>query len=118
MMKAYDRVIWDFICSILKRFVFVDKWVKWILSCISTTSFFVLVHGSPCGFFSSCRGTRQGDPMSPFLFIIMTKGLSKAIKSTNLSGSRKGINIPHLFEPQSNYLFSDDTFLFGQAMME
>ena len=68
-LKAYDHVNWEFFLYILHRCGFLEKCRKWIYFCISTVRFSILVNGSPCGFFPSFRGIRQGDPSSPLLFV-------------------------------------------------
>jgi hypothetical protein len=65
--KAFDHINWKFLLYMLKRCSFGEKWVSWISHCISSVHFFVLVNGSPSGFFSNSRGLRQGDPVSPLL---------------------------------------------------
>ena len=90
------------------------KWVKWIRWCISTLSFSVLVNGSSTGFFKSSRGLRQGDPLSPYLFVLGMEALSildKAVCGGYISGhtfkGRNGleVTISHLH-------FADDTLIF------
>ena len=56
--KAYDQINWNFIVMILKKMGFKEKWIVWIKWCISTTSFSILINGSPTGFFNSSRGLR------------------------------------------------------------
>jgi hypothetical protein len=115
--KAFDHVNWKFLLYMLKRCGFGDKWVSWISQCISSACHSVLVNGSLAGFFNSSRGLRQGDPLSPLLFIVVMEALSKmlsgAVDSGRLScfsmGSRPPmINISHL-------LFADDILVFCEA---
>ncbi|KAJ9691054.1 hypothetical protein PVL29_013294 [Vitis rotundifolia] len=113
--KAYDHVNWNFLLAVLRKMGFGEKWIKWIEWCISTVKFSVLINGSPSGFFHSSRGLRQGDPLSPYLFVIAMEVfscmLSRAINGGFLSGWRVGgrsgvgIHISHL-------LFADDTLVF------
>ena len=68
------------------RMGFGSKWQGWIRACISTVSFLVLVNGSPAGFFGSSRGLRHGDPLSPLLFHLMMKILSKMLQQAEGCG--------------------------------
>ena len=82
MEKAYDHVSWDFLLYMLRRCGFGQKWCSWIAFCISMASFSVLINGSPAGFFNSSRGLRQGDPLSPFLFVIVMEAFSWMVKAS------------------------------------
>jgi hypothetical protein len=116
--KAYDHVNRNFLLFMMKRCGFGDRWCSWIAHCIFSARFSVLVNGTPSGFFSSSRGLRQGDPLSPLLFVIVMEALSKmfavSIRMGFLSGfsvgfSSNGVfNISHLF-------FADDTLVFCGA---
>ena len=73
--KAYEHVNWDFLLYMLRRCGFGEKWCSWIVHCIFSMCFSVLVNGSPTGFFISSCGLRQGGPLSPLLFVIVIVAL-------------------------------------------
>ena len=60
----------------LERLSFCAQWIRWIKCCLESASVSVLVNGSPTGEFSPRRGLRQGDPLAPFLFLIVAEGLA------------------------------------------
>jgi len=74
--KAYDSVSWDFIYYMLWRMGFCDLWIRWIKGCLESASVSVLVNGSPTKEFFPMKGLRQGDPLAPFLFLIVAEGLA------------------------------------------
>jgi hypothetical protein len=116
--KAYDHVNWDCLLSLLDRMGFGFKWRTWIRTCISTVRFSIMVNGSPSGFFGSSRGLRQGDPLSPLLFLLFMEVLSQLLRRTEEVGlicgfkagsaTVSGLSISHL-------LFTDDTIVFYDA---
>ena len=119
--KAYDHIRWDFLLQTLESMGFGSKWIRWINWCISTASFSVLFNGSPTGFSRSSRGLRQGDPLSPYLFVIGMEALScllkRAVEGNFIYGCRFGsrdggeIVISHL-------LYANDTIIFCEANSE
>jgi hypothetical protein len=78
MSKAYDKVEWNFLAAIMKRMGFAEQWVGLIIACIKIVSYFVLVNDQPHG--KNHFNKRQGDPISPYLFILCDEGLSSVIQ--------------------------------------
>ncbi|KAL0292827.1 UNVERIFIED_CONTAM: Retrovirus-related Pol polyprotein from type-2 retrotransposable element R2DM [Sesamum radiatum] len=76
LRKAYDTVEWDFLTAVLILFGFPEQFIQWIVECVTTPSFSVCLNGAPHGFFKGARGLRQGDPMSPFLFVLVMEVLT------------------------------------------
>ncbi|KAL8501989.1 hypothetical protein ACS0TY_021211 [Phlomoides rotata] len=102
----------------MERFNFHPKWRHWIRECLSTASASVLVNGSPSGEFCLERGLRQGDPLSPFLFLIAAEGLSILLDKASERGlfeaafiGRDRVHISHL-------QYADNTILMGAASEE
>uniref|UniRef100_A0A2N9G874 Reverse transcriptase domain-containing protein n=1 Tax=Fagus sylvatica TaxID=28930 RepID=A0A2N9G874_FAGSY len=88
--KAYEHVNWDFLLYLLQRCGFLIRWRNWIRFCISTVHFSILINGCPSGFFVSSRGLRQGDPLSPLLFVVVMEALSRLMDRAVAGGSFSG----------------------------
>ena len=88
--KAYDHVSWDFLMYMLQRSGFSNKWRKWILCCISTVKFSILLNGSPSDFFGSSKGIQQEDPLSPMLFDIVMEALNRMLDVVATAGQFLG----------------------------
>ncbi|XP_059441839.1 uncharacterized protein LOC132174162 [Corylus avellana] len=94
---------------------FDNHWVHLVMQCVRTVSYSIIVNGSPVGNFHPSRGIRQGDPISPYLFLLCAEVLSHQLHQAEDSGllkgvptSFKGMQINHLF-------FADDSLLFCKA---
>ncbi|MCH79613.1 cysteine-rich receptor-like protein kinase, partial [Trifolium medium] len=112
--KAYDSVEWDYLDTVMRKMSFPTLWRKWIKECVGTATASVLVNGCPTDEFPMERGLRQGDPLSPFLFLLAAEGLNvmmKAMVHSNLfTGYSVGAAAPRVV---SHLQFADDTLLMG-----
>ncbi|XP_071689061.1 uncharacterized protein [Rutidosis leptorrhynchoides] len=94
---------------------FGDRWRKWIRSCLTTASVSILVNGSSTREFSLERGIRQGNPLSPFLFILAAEGLNILAKSALNKGLFNGIEVGNDKVMVSHLQYADDTIFFGEC---
>ncbi|KAG8475435.1 hypothetical protein CXB51_032213 [Gossypium anomalum] len=115
MSKAYDRVQWDFIKQIMIRMGFATRWIEIIMKCITTVSYSVVMNGQLGVKFQPHKGLRQGDPLSPFLFLLCGEGLSSLIRIATREGLLKGVKASRNGPPISHLLFADDCILFEEA---
>lgn len=116
MEKAYDHACWEFVNYMFGMMGFVNKWRVWMKVCLSTSSFAVLINGGASKFFAVSRDLKQGDPLSPFLFIVAMEALNELmyrardlelIRGVTVRRGDNKMEISHLF-------FADDTLLFSQ----
>ncbi|GKA19247.1 RNA-directed DNA polymerase, eukaryota, reverse transcriptase zinc-binding domain protein, partial [Tanacetum coccineum] len=106
--KAYDSLCWDFLQEVMHKMGFGSKWCKWIRGCLQSSMASVLVNGSPTNEFKIKRGLRQGDPLSPFLFIIAMEGLHMLIENAMNVSRIKGIEIDGSGIVLSHLFYADD----------
>ncbi|KAJ0475516.1 putative RNA-directed DNA polymerase [Helianthus annuus] len=91
--KAYDSLSWEFLNLMLGQMNFPEKWKRWIMSIVSSARASVLVNGSPTQEFTCSRGLRQGDPLSPFLFVLAMEALTGIMKKACDTGMFKGLGL-------------------------
>jgi hypothetical protein len=111
LSKAFDRVNWLYIRMLLIHLGFGLVFVNWIMACLSSVSFSILLNGSATKFFLAERGLRQGCPLSPLLFLLVAEGLSRFISGANLGGRFAGIKITNGLII-THLLFVDDILIF------
>ncbi|GKB71672.1 putative RNA-directed DNA polymerase, eukaryota, reverse transcriptase zinc-binding domain protein [Tanacetum coccineum] len=112
--KAFDSVRWDFLDSVMEKIGFGSKWRSWIHGCFSNARSSVLVNGSPTAEFDLHRGLRQGDPLSPFLFILVMEGLHALSCKAEVLGLFKGASFGRDNVIVSHLMYADDVIFLGE----
>lgn len=114
--KAYDLLDWEYIRGCLSQFGFSIDWYDCIMNCVSSTSFSMMINGSPYGHFSASRGIRQGDPLSPYIFILC---MEPFIMQFNILAQNPKTNVgllsSHGGDRIYNLVFVDDCLIFARA---
>ncbi|GJV65700.1 RNA-directed DNA polymerase, eukaryota [Tanacetum coccineum] len=111
--KAFDSVRWDYLDGVLNNFGFGVKWRGWIQACLSSAMGSILVNGSPSSEFKFHKGLKQGDPLSPFLFILVMESLHISFNNILNSGLYKGIRIDESLT-LSHLFYADDAVFLGK----
>nr|GEX28231.1 RNA-directed DNA polymerase, eukaryota, reverse transcriptase zinc-binding domain protein [Tanacetum cinerariifolium] len=111
--KSYDSVRWDFLDDVLKKFGFGNKWCAWIQSCLRSSRGSIIINGSPVKEFQFFKGIKQGDPLPPFLFILIMKSLHLSFQRVVDVGMFKRINLSPLVN-LSHMFNADDEVFVGQ----
>ena len=115
LSKAYDRVDWRFLEQTMYKLGFAHRWVSWIMTCIISVRYSVKFNGSLLNTFAQSRGLRQGDPLSPFLFLFVADGMSLLLEEKVAQGELSPVHVCRRAPGISHLLFADDTLLFFKA---
>ncbi|KAJ9560359.1 hypothetical protein OSB04_005519 [Centaurea solstitialis] len=112
--KAFDNLNWDFLFDILRQMGFGMIWIGWIKGILTTAKVSILINNSPTKQFSLEKGVRQGDPLSPFLFIMAVEGLIAAMKEALDKNLFHGIALSNNGPIISNLHYADDAIFLGE----
>lgn len=110
--KAFDRLEWSFVCEVLHHFNFPKNIIDIIMACILSTSVSILFNGGKLEPFTPTRGIRQGDPLSPYIFILCLEYLSILILDKIADNTWKPVKASRSSPSFSHLFFTDDLILF------
>jgi hypothetical protein len=115
MMKAYDRVEWDYLHGCLGKLGFAPEWIDMVMRCVTNVRYAVRINGELTSPVVPSRGIRQGDPISPYLFLLCTEGLSNLLFQKENLGVLHGVRNGRSGPPISHLLFADDSIFFARS---
>ena len=103
--------------KIKEKLCFCEKWVSLVFECISTVSYSILGNGEPKGDIRPSRGLRQGDPLSPYHFLLCSKGLNRMLQQATSNDRIRGFSLCKRGPKISHLFFADDSLLFCRASL-
>ena len=112
MSKTYDRVDWTFLKVVLTVMKFETRWIQWIMECVTSMSYTLLVNGTLASSFKPSQGLRQGDPLSLYLFLFCANILSIALLQAERHKQLQGVKIGRNGLSFTHLLIADDSLLF------
>ncbi|KAF7143420.1 hypothetical protein RHSIM_Rhsim05G0112800 [Rhododendron simsii] len=107
--KAYDHVCWDFLFSVLQGMGFNETWVEWIKECVHTVKYSINANREQVCNITPNRGLRQGDPLSPYLFLIAVNVFSSLMNKATCNKTLAGVRMKRKCPIVSHLLFADDS---------
>ena len=115
MYKAYDKVNWHFLGWLMDSMNFPAKCRHWIMQRVSIVSYSILINGEATKVFKPTCGIRQGDPLSPYLFILVMEAFSRIISGVEKKGRINGLQLSRRSPSIFHLFFADESLLFFKA---
>nr|XP_016471225.1 PREDICTED: uncharacterized protein LOC107793393 [Nicotiana tabacum] len=115
MAKAYDSVNWKYLLKVLRKMGFAEHFINMIGNLLIHNWYLVLINGQTSGFFKSSRGMKQGDPLSPTLFILSAEVLLRSLNKLFLDRNFIGFEMPKWTDPLNHLSYANDTIIFSSA---
>lgn len=116
MSKAYDRIKWEFLRSLLEKLDFDARWIELIMLCVTTVNYNVIRGGTIVSPIVPNRRLRQDDPLSPYLFILCAEGLSSLIRKNEMAGFIHGAKVARGAPMVSHLFFAMIVFYFSMQI--
>lgn len=105
MNKFYDRVEWVFLDVFMCKMGFANRWINLVMTCVRSVSYAIVINGRTVGDIKPRRGLRQGDPLSPYLFLICAEALSSLLQQAEQRGSITGVPMSKHGPSVSHFFF-------------
>ena len=99
----------------MQRMGFPDRWIGWVMGYVTTPTFSILINGKPYGNINPSSGIHQGDPLSPYLFLLCVEGLTSLLSKAKNDGRIHGASVCRRAPKITNLMFADDSLLFCRA---
>ncbi|XP_060170510.1 uncharacterized protein LOC132601447 [Lycium barbarum] len=115
MAKAYDRVSWSYLIRVLRKMGFAEIFIDMVWRLIANNWYSILLNSQAHGFFHSTRGVKQGDPLSPALFILSAEVLSRALNSLFENNDFRSYGMPKWSANLNHLAYADDIIIFSSA---
>ena len=108
----FDSVNWKFLDNVMEEMKFSSRWRKWVRGCLVSGRGLILINGNATDEFDFQKGVRQGDPMAPFLFVLVMEALSVTMRLATSCHRFHGIKVPNRGPVLTHLMYADDvTFI-------